>query len=106
MSITYQESFSDNYQAQNEIIYPLEYMKFPIDERINLYRLYTDDFFLSEGLKIIEKYKKECNPENKRLLLYNDLCKFDNDSHSHGGYQCGDDEKGVIYVNLLMIYFW
>ena len=54
MSITYQESFSDNYQAQNEIIYPLEYMKFPIEERMNLYRLYTDDFFLSEGLKIIE----------------------------------------------------
>ena len=79
MSITYQESFSDNYQAQNEIIYPLEYMKFPIEERMNLYRLYTDDFFLSEGLKIIEKYIKECNPENKDYYYI------------------------MIYVNLIMI---
>ena len=81
MSITFQESFSDNYQDNNSIIYPLEYMKFPIDERVNIYNLYVSDF-INEKLNIIEKYKKECNPDNKKLLLLNDSCKFENDSHA------------------------
>ena len=92
MSITFQESFSDNYQDNNSIIYPLEYMKFPIDERVNIYNLYVSDF-INEGLNIIEKYKKECNSDNKKLLLLNDSCKFENDSHAHGGFQCGNDGK-------------
>ncbi len=91
MSITVQESFSDNYQDNNSIIYPLEYMKFPIDERVNIYNLYISDF-INEGLNIVEKYKKECNSDNKRLLLLSDSCKFD-DSHAHGGFQCGNDGK-------------
>jgi hypothetical protein len=92
MSITFHESFSDNYQDNNSIIYPLEYMKFPIDERVNIYNLYVSDF-INEGLNIVEKYKKECNPDNKKLLLLNDSCKFENDSHAHGGFQCGNDGK-------------
>ena len=67
MSITFHESFSDNYQDNNSIIYPLEYMKFPIDERVNIYNLYVSDF-INEGLNIVEKYKKECNSNNKKLL--------------------------------------
>jgi hypothetical protein len=26
-------------------------------------------------------------------LLLNDSCKFENDSHAHGGFQCGNDGK-------------
>ena len=44
--------------------------------------------------KIFEKYKTQCNPKNKKLVLVNDECYniFEN-NYTHGGYICGDNGK-------------
>ena len=42
----------------------------------------------------MEKYKTECNPNNKNLILLDSECdkSFDN-NYTHGGYECGSDGK-------------
>ena len=76
---------------------PLEYdVDFP-DEKTNMYLKFTADNydkFVNKAKEILDKYKTECNPENKRLVKYTEECdkEFGN-SYTHGGYQCGEDGK-------------
>ena len=95
MDITIGESFNDNFQNENNIKIPREYIINPIDERSSIYNKYNDDKyneFINEGLRIINKYKIECNPKNKKLLLLSDSCLFDN-NFTHGGFLCDDNGK-------------
>ena len=90
---TYKEYFDINYEGNPQI--PLEFQIHEIDERFEFYQKYSDDYyddFLEEAHYIFEKYKTECNPKNKKLLLIADECVF-NDKIMHGGYECGSDGK-------------
>ena len=74
---------------------PLEYDVTPVDEKINIYELFNDlnyETFINESLRIFEKYKLNCNPENKKLIFISNECdnSFGN-NYTHGGYQCGED---------------
>ncbi len=95
IEITIGESFNDNFQNENNIKIPREYIINPIDERSNIYDKYDDsryEEFINEGLRIVNKYKSECNSNNKKLLLINDKCQFDN-FYTHGGFLCDDNGK-------------
>ena len=79
---------------------PLEYEVTPVDEKVDIffdkvYNYYFDasdlDVFINESLRIFEKYKTQCNPNNKKLLLITDECDGKFGEHAHGGYECGDD---------------
>ena len=74
---------------------PEEFVVNLVDERINIYNDYSDNLyqtFIDEAKKILEKYKTNCNVNNKYMKLLNEECKFDNE-YTHGGYQCGNDGK-------------
>ena len=85
------QTFYDPYNLSH----PLEYEVTPVDEIVNYYHyLVQPDFdeLAEHALTILEKYKTNCNPKNKKLLLFTDKCdgKFKN-SYTHGGYVCGED---------------
>ena len=74
---------------------PLEYLVTPIDERVEIYQQYKDniyELFIENAKNIINKYKKKCNPKNKKLVFITNKCdgKFEN-KYTHGGYECGDN---------------
>ena len=76
---------------------PLEYIITPVDEIEPIYEfLNVDNYdkFVGVAKKILEKYKTECNPNNKNLILLDSECdkSFDN-NYTHGGYECGSDGK-------------
>ena len=92
---TYFESYNYLYQEKNPI--PREYLMHPVDERVNIYQSYDDSIyqqFIDEAKVIFEKYniKKECNPNNTKLLYEPDNKKecytFKEDEHAHGGFKC------------------
>ena len=77
--------------------YPLEYSITPVDERVEIFEYLkssTYQSFIDEAKKIFDKYKNQCNPKNKKLVLVSSDCdnKFNN-GYTHGGYECGDDGK-------------
>ena len=77
--------------------FPLEYSVTPVDERVEIFQYFKTSsyqMFIDEAKKIFDKYKTQCNPKNKKLVLVNGECnnKFEN-SFTHGGYECGDDGK-------------
>ena len=77
--------------------YPLEYSVTPVDERVGIYEYFkanTYQLFIDEAKRILDKYKTQCNPKNKKLVLVSNECdnKFENE-YTHGGYECGDDGK-------------
>ena len=77
--------------------FPLEYSVTPVDERVEIFQYFKTSsyqMFIDEAKKIFDKYKTQCNPKNKKLVLINGECnnKFEN-SYTHGGYECGDDGK-------------
>ena len=77
----------------NEVNKPLEYQINLVDERVPIYSDYYDekyDKFISEAKIIFEKYKKNCNPKNKNLLLIDEKCSF-SDKKMKGGYECDDE---------------
>ena len=86
----------------NDLEHPLEYMVSPVDEIVDVYPIYESSFniikeddynsLLKESLKILEKYKNRCNPNNQKLLLLTSECdnKFRN-NYTHGGYKCGEN---------------
>ena len=56
---------------------------------------YKDKYYkiiIKEALKILDKYKTRCNPNNKKLIYLSDKCKnkFEND-YTFGGYECDDN---------------
>ena len=76
---------------------PLEYSVTPADERVDIFdylKSSTYQSFIDEAKKIFGKYKDQCNPKNKKLVLVSGDCdnKFEN-GYTHGGYECGDDGK-------------
>ena len=86
--------YKTRYDENSEQI-PEEFTVNNIDERINLYNEYNDNLyqdFIDEAKNIFEKYKTDCNKNNKYMKLQSDECKFD-DVYLHGGYTCGDDGK-------------
>ena len=86
--------YRSRYDKNNNDV-PEEFIVNYIDERVNLYNAYDDnlyDDFINEAKKIFDKYKTQCNINNKYMKLLNDECKFDN-IHLHGGYTCGTDGK-------------
>lgn len=77
--------------------YPLEYSVSPVDERVEIFdylKSSTYQSFIDEAKRIFNKYKDQCNPKNKKLVLVSGDCdnKFEN-GYTHGGYECGDDGK-------------
>ena len=74
---------------------PIEYDINPVDEKVDIYELFTErnyNTFIQEGIKILIKYKTNCNPKNKRLVLVDNECDlFFENNYTHGGYECGDD---------------
>ena len=92
IGITFAETFNDSYVNKEKTPIPREYIINPIDERSNIYGRYSDsryDEFINEAKRIFNKYEKECNPDNKKMVLYNSYCKFGNDIQI-GGYKCID----------------
>ena len=95
MSTSFAATFNYTYQNDSVLHIPREYTINPIDERSNIYGRYDDskyNQFIEEAKRIFKKYKTECNKDNKRLLLKNDSCKF-NEQFLKGGNVCGDDGK-------------
>ena len=92
LSYTIIEFFSDiDYPKVLNI--PLEFKINLIDERIDYYSQYDDEHyynFVTEGLKIYEKYKFQCNKLNKLLIYYTNLCTFEKKG-LQGGFECGDN---------------
>jgi hypothetical protein len=63
---------SRSYYNPNDLSIPLEYTITPVDEIKPIYEFFNEgnyDKFISISKEIIEKYKNQCNPENKKLLL-------------------------------------
>ncbi len=90
IGITFAETFNDSYVNKEKTPIPREYIINPIDERSNIYGKYFDnryDEFINEAKRIFKKYKNECNPDNKNMVLYNSYCKFGNNIQI-GGYKC------------------
>ena len=105
VTTSFDGSFNDDYQNTSKLPIPREYIINPIDERSNIYGRYSDSRyleFIEEGKKIIDKYKKECNPKNKNLLLKNDSCNNFSDKNARGGFECGDNGK---WTNICKPYY-
>ena len=95
--------YRTKYDEKNEDI-PEEFVINYIDERVNIYNVYSDnlyDDFIEEAKKIFDKYKDECNKNNKYLKLIKNECKFE-DPNLHGGYIC--DEEGHWAENCIPFY--
>ena len=91
--ITLQMPGIQTFYNMKDYEYPLEYDISPVDEIVNIYEPFKDyDLFINESLKIFEKYKTKCNPNNKKLIFITNECdgKFGN-TYTHGGYECGSD---------------
>ena len=76
---------------------PLEYEVSTPDEKSGIYEGFDGDSynkFIDKAKEIFDKYKNECNSNNKNLLKISEECdeKFNN-KYTHGGYECGDDGK-------------
>ncbi|BFU24573.1 hypothetical protein EHI8A_174350 [Entamoeba histolytica HM-1:IMSS-B] len=94
MQISFFETYRFKYDY-NETI-PREFLLDPINERSNLYSYKESmiDSFADEAIQIINKYKNECDSNNKRLVKVDIACdKEILIEHAHGGYECGDDNK-------------
>ena len=93
MQFAYMQSF---YDYNSSFSFPLEYEITPVDETMLLFENFNEstnlDKFVEYGIKIREKYKTECNSNNKKLYLLDEKCHFE-DKHMHGGYICGTDGK-------------
>ena len=93
---------TQTFYSPKDLSRPLEYEVTPVDEKVNIFInkklsknniLDSDnyDIFIDESLKIFEKYKTQCNPKNKKLLLITNECDGKLGEYTHGGYICGDD---------------
>ena len=90
-------SIIESFTYYDNIKYPMEFEKISIDERVNLYNKYDDSRyqeFIDEAKKIFNKYNNEnCNSENKNILLLSEECDKVLNTKTHGGYECGDNNK-------------
>ena len=76
---------------------PLEYELILPDIQTNIFEIFDEDTydrFIKESKNIFEKFKTECNPNNKNLVKVSEECdKEFKYNYIHGGYECGDDGK-------------
>ena len=76
---------------------PLEYELILPDIQTNIYEVFEEETyekFINESIKIFEKFKTECNPNNKNLVKVSEECdKEFKYKYIHGGYECGNDGK-------------
>ena len=84
------------YDSKNQNI-PLEYEVIQPDIHSNIYQNFDGESYTQFALKskkIFEKYKTECNPNNKNLIKVSSDCdsQFPN-KYTHGGYECNDQGK-------------
>ncbi|EDR29782.1 hypothetical protein EDI_222990 [Entamoeba dispar SAW760] len=103
LRLSFLESFRYNYAYKEKI--PREFLTDMIDERVNIYQYSNNNLeeFEEETLKIVDKYKTKCNPNNKRLVKRDEKCdKEINIEHGHGGYECGD--KGEWSTKCVLSY--
>ena len=98
--ITFLESFDYFYEYNKLEQTPDEYNLNPVDYRVDIYSEYNHelyDKFINEAQKIHYNFNKNfmCNYNNKRLLLRHDDCLKNNmpNKYTHGGYQCGSNNK-------------
>ena len=94
---TYELQFSSYqtfYDPKNMTV-PLEYVITPVDEIEPFYEYFSNKNyykFINISKRIFDKYKTQCNPKNKKLVLVDSKCdKYFNNTYTHGGYECGDD---------------
>ena len=76
---------------------PLEYEVIPPDINSNISVNFDEELyekFINKAKEILEKYKNECNPNNKNLIKISEKCdnSFGN-KYTHGGFECGDNGK-------------
>ena len=92
LGYTIMEYFDKNDYIENELNIPLEYKIHEIDERFEYYpyNYFSLSEFISKAKSIFKNYKTNCNPNNKKLVLISENCKFSS-KEMHGGYECGDD---------------
>ena len=91
----------------------MEYETTNIDERVKLYNKFANaryQDFIDAAKTIFNKYNNSnCNPKNKDILFETDECKFPDDPHALGGYECGKDgtwtKKCVPYYCEIGYYF-
>ena len=97
LGFTLDYSIIESFSYHDNIKYPMEFEKIAIDERVNLYNKYDDSRyqeFIEEAKKIFNKYNNEnCNSENKNILLLSEECNNFLNTNTHGGYECGDNNK-------------
>ena len=95
--ISMQIPIYQTYYNPNNLSIPLEYLVTPVDEVVPLYEYFSEnnyDKFINIAKNIFEKYKKECNPNNKKLVKITSECdKLFKNKYTHGGYECGNDGK-------------
>ena len=96
MGFSFFESFRHNYNY-NETI-PREFLVDEIDERspISEYLEESISMFSNYTKYIVQKYTKQCNKDNKRLVLIDNKCDeivHKIDEHAFGGYECGNNGK-------------
>lgn len=76
---------------------PLEYELILPDIQTNIYEVFEEETyekFINESIKIFEKFKTECNPNNKNLVKVSEECdKEFKYKYIHGGYECRNDGK-------------
>ena len=83
------------FYSPSDLKVPLEYDTNNVDVITDIYQFDESDFtiFIDKGKEILNKYKNNCNP-NSKIVLISEKCdgKFEN-SFTHGGFMCG--ENGV-----------
>ena len=95
IGLTVIEVFNDLYQQGNPI--PMEYQMNPVDYRVDIYSIYSDELyekFINEGNNIHKKFNEQnyCNSNNKKLIFHDDNC-YNMNNKAHGGYICGDNNQ-------------
>ena len=92
MRILFLESYGYNYDYFETI--PREYIIEPVDERVQISKYDESKIpqFIEEAIRIHEKYKEQCNPNNKVFVKVDPKCDSKiTIEHAHGGYKCGSD---------------
>ena len=107
--ISYGPSYKNSYIYNKKNI-PQEFEEIPVDERMKFYNNFEEtldiyNIFVQKGLEIVEKYKTQCNKNNKNLKLLNESCNKNFNNYTYGGNVCDDegnwsDECQPFYCDL------
>jgi len=89
-------TITESYNVSNKLdeTIPADYDILRIDDHMNYQTaFYSSDLeeFLLSALEVHEKFKTQCNPANKRLLLVTDECDINDTIIVSRGYACGSN---------------